>query len=97
MFALGSVHTAHSLDWLSIGINITNTCHDSYAYTESKLGPESFHFSDTVEAVAIQPQEKIYLLRPETFESYFYLWRITKDQKYRDWAYEAVLVGFRVG
>ena len=27
-------------------------------------------------------------LRPETVESYFYLWRITKDPKYREWGYE---------
>ena len=25
-------------------------------------------------------------------ESYFYLWRITKEQKYRDWAWEAAQV-----
>jgi hypothetical protein len=27
-------------------------------------------------------------LRPETVESYFYLWRITKDPKYREWGWE---------
>ena len=32
--------------------------------------------------------------RPEVVESYFYMWRFTKDQKYRDWAWEAVLVSF---
>ena len=30
-----------------------------------------------------------YILRPETVESYFYLWRTTKDTKYRQWAWEA--------
>ena len=30
-----------------------------------------------------------YILRPEVIESYFYLWRITKDEKYRQWAWEA--------
>ena len=34
----------------------------------------------------------MYLLRPETVESYFYLWRVTHDQKYRDWGWEVVQV-----
>lgn len=35
-------------------------------------------------------QEKYYILRPETFESYFILWRLTHDQKYRDWGWDAI-------
>ena len=31
-----------------------------------------------------------YWLRPETVESYFYLWRITKDPRYREWAWDVV-------
>jgi hypothetical protein len=31
----------------------------------------------------VAPLSSIYQLRPEVVESYFYLWRITKDQKYR--------------
>lgn len=31
-----------------------------------------------------------YLLRPETVESYFIMWRLTHDQKYRDWGWEVV-------
>ncbi len=34
----------------------------------------------------------MYLLRPETVESYFVLWRLTHDQKYRDWGGELVEV-----
>ena len=30
------------------------------------------------------------MLRPETVESYFIMWRITHDQKYRDWGWQAV-------
>ena len=36
--------------------------------------------------------EKMYLLRPETVETYFVLWRLTHDQKYRDWGWEVVQV-----
>lgn len=31
-----------------------------------------------------------YILRPETVESYFIMWRLTHDQKYRDWGWEVV-------
>lgn len=27
---------------------------------------------------------------PQTFESYFVMWRLTKDPKYREWGWEAV-------
>lgn len=47
-------------------------------------------FTDGAEARALKAQEKYYILRPETFESYFYLWRLTHDQKYRDWGWDAI-------
>ena len=36
--------------------------------------------------------EKYYILRPEVIESYFVLWRVTKDPKYREWGWEAAQV-----
>ena len=32
-----------------------------------------------------------YILRPEVIESIFYMWRLTKNPKYRRWAYEIAL------
>ena len=29
-----------------------------------------------------------YIMRPETVESFFYLWRVTGDQRYRDWGWK---------
>ena len=49
-------------------------------------------FSDAIEARAMKVQEKYYMLRPEVIESYFVLWRLTGDQKYRDWGWEAAQV-----
>jgi hypothetical protein len=31
------------------------------------------------------------LLRPETVESIFYMWRFTKDPKYREWGWKIFL------
>jgi mannosyl-oligosaccharide alpha-1,2-mannosidase len=33
--------------------------------------------------------ESSYNLRPEVIESYYYAYRITKNEKYRDWAWDA--------
>ncbi|KAG0432319.1 hypothetical protein HPB47_020964 [Ixodes persulcatus] len=76
--------------YMEIAKNITHTCHESYDRTPTKLGPESFRFTEQLEARAMKQNEKYYILRPEVIESYFYLWRLTKDQKYREWGWEAV-------
>ena len=58
----------------------------------TKLGPEAFRFDANTEAKSIRQNEKYYILRPETIETYFYMWRLTKNQKYRDWGWEAAEV-----
>ena len=35
-----------------------------------------------------QPLDSHNLLRPETVESLFYMYRFTKDKKYRDWGWQ---------
>ena len=49
----------------------------------SKLGPES---------VMVVYSGGDYLLRPETLESIFYLWRLTKNPMYREWRWDVVQV-----
>ena len=36
--------------------------------------------------VGIHPNQ----LRPEIVESFFYLWRVTRDERYRDWGWRAL-------
>ena len=64
-------------------------------YSATKLGPEAFRF-DARGNMNSRNNEKMYLLRPETVETYFILWRITHDQKYRDWGWEVVEVSMAV-
>jgi len=93
MFALGaqSLSDEEKQKWMKSAEDIANTCHESYIRTPTKIGPESFRFdSFGNEAVAIRRNEKYYILRPEVFETYFVLWRFTKDPKYRQWGWEAV-------
>jgi len=80
----------NSANWMNIGAGITNTCHEAYDRTDTKLGPEAFRFSNAMEARALKQNERYYILRPETFEAYFIMWRLTHEQKYRDWAWEAI-------
>lgn len=84
---LGSDASKHYTD---LGASLTETCHVSYDKTATKLGPEAFRFTDNYEAVAVRGTEKYNILRPETVESYFVLWRLTHDNKYREWGWEAV-------
>lgn len=92
MFALTAMYvedlpSAEKIEYENLARNITYTCHQSYQMTATKLGPESFSFYDKS---GPSVSDRYYILRPETVESYFYLWRMTKEEKYRDWAWEVV-------
>jgi len=77
-------------EYMELAKGITNTCHESYIRTNTHIGPESFRFeNENNEAMALRNQDKYYILRPEVIEAYFYLWRTTKDPKYREWAWDA--------
>ena len=93
LFALTAMNSPSSLsieeieDYKNLAIDITHTCHESYIKTPTRLGPESFGFNGGDEPTIM---DRYYILRPEVMESYFYLWRMTKDKKYRDWAWDMV-------
>ena len=57
----------------------------------SNLGAEAFKVDDSGR-FSSRANEKMYLLRPETVESYFYLWRLTHDPIYREWGWELAQV-----
>ncbi|KAH3738470.1 hypothetical protein DPMN_045104, partial [Dreissena polymorpha] len=90
MFALGSQGSSNPQKYVQLGADIAHTCHESYDRSATKLGPEAFRFDDASEAKAVRQNEKYYILRPEVLETHFYMWRFTREQKYRDWAWEAV-------
>nr|XP_020658892.1 mannosyl-oligosaccharide 1,2-alpha-mannosidase IC [Pogona vitticeps] len=92
MIALGAEHAAEEQKhhYMELAAEITNTCHESYTRSETKLGPEAFRFDSGIEATATRLSDRYYILRPEVVESYLYLWRLTHDPKYRQWGWEAV-------
>ncbi|CAF1130567.1 unnamed protein product [Rotaria sordida] len=77
---------------MEIARSIGTTCHEAYIRTATGLGPEAFHFERVdVEAKSLRENEKYYILRPEVIETWFYLWRSTHEQIYRDWAWDAII------
>lgn len=78
--------TQSHIDDLDMGKDITRTCYEMYNTTATGLASEIVYFStkpDSQSDILIKPLDKHNLLRPETMESLFVLWRITGDPIYR--------------
>ncbi|CAJ0566861.1 unnamed protein product, partial [Mesorhabditis spiculigera] len=75
---------------LNLAEELGRTCHESYIRSESHIGPEMFYFIGQEDATAKQTGANGYILRPEVIEGWFYLWRLTGKQMYRDWVWDAV-------
>lgn len=90
MLAMGATKSEEPIRsrHMTLARGIANTCHESCVKARSGLGPETFIFTNKAEAIAYGPTEKYYILRPEILETYFYMWRYTKDPKYREWAWD---------
>ncbi|ODV96893.1 hypothetical protein PACTADRAFT_21660, partial [Pachysolen tannophilus NRRL Y-2460] len=77
---------------LILGKELTETCYRMYHEVEpSGLSPEIVVFNTNAGAKKdfyIKPLDKHNLQRPETVESLYYLYKITKDPMYREWGYE---------
>jgi len=84
MFALGATTKPHNeFDvYFTIGANVTETCYNFYKRQRHGVGAEKTSMPSWQ---AVVPY---YILRPEVIESIFYMWRLTHDQKYRDWGRE---------
>ena len=87
MLALGGAKAFDkpNMEYFRVGEEITYTCRNFYTRMASGIAPEVITFPDGKD---LHADAKHNLLRPETIESYFVLWRLTHDQKYRDWGWE---------
>ncbi|XP_063067097.1 endoplasmic reticulum mannosyl-oligosaccharide 1,2-alpha-mannosidase [Engraulis encrasicolus] len=88
--ALG-VHHGLPSEHLQLAAELMETCHQMYAQMETGLSPEIAHFNLQARNgrdVEVKPADRHNLLRPETVESLFYMYRYTHDTKYRDWGWE---------
>lgn len=88
--ALGA-HNGLPAEHMELAQQLMETCYQMYAQMETGLSPEIVHFNmqtDSTQDVDVKPADRHNLLRPETVESLFYLYRFTKDRKYQSWGWE---------
>jgi len=93
LFALGAAATSmeHWEKYSEIGIGIADTCHDMFWESPTGLGPDTFAFTKKSQKEILPLQRNFYMLQPEVAESYFVLWRLTHDEKYRLRGFELLL------
>ncbi|XP_035852362.1 mannosidase, alpha, class 1B, member 1b isoform X4 [Sander lucioperca] len=77
-------------DHMDLAKQLMETCYQMYIQMETGLSPEIVHFNmhqGSTRDIEVKLADRHNLLRPETVESLFYLYRFTKDQKYREWGW----------
>ncbi|XP_075041487.1 endoplasmic reticulum mannosyl-oligosaccharide 1,2-alpha-mannosidase-like [Mixophyes fleayi] len=89
--ALGA-HNGITSDHMEIAVSLMETCYQMYKQMETGLSPEISHFflhaAKGSKDIDVKTADRHNLLRPETVESLFYLYRFTGDTKYQDWGWE---------
>jgi len=75
-------------DWMALAEGLTASCVEMWTSTQSGLAPEHVHHSpdassDDHAQVPMDGQHS--LLRPETAETLFYMFRLTGNETYRHW------------
>ncbi|KAM1113309.1 hypothetical protein ACFX13_046940 [Malus domestica] len=86
MLALGSSGYGpdESKQFLSLAEELAWTCYNFYQSTPTKLSGENYFFHDGQD---LSVGTSWNILRPETIESLFYLWRLTGNKTYQEWGW----------
>eukprot|EP01132_Coremiostelium_polycephalum_P002399 gene2399-2966_t len=95
MFGLGAAMNVSGNEELNdrhmqVAREITKTCAETYRASPSGLGPEKAYIDPATGNIHTSGHETVpwYLLRPETIESLFILYRVTGDTLYQDYGWE---------
>ncbi len=76
---------------MQMAVDLTETCYQMYARMETGLSPEITHFNyieGSTEDMYVKDADRHNLLRPETVESLYYMYKITGDTKYQDYGWK---------
>ncbi|KMS97213.1 hypothetical protein BVRB_7g177650 [Beta vulgaris subsp. vulgaris] len=86
MLALGSsgYGPEDSKKFMSLAQELAWTCYNFYQSTPTKLAGENYFFH---EGRDMSVGTSWNILRPETVESLFYLWRLTGNKTYQEWGW----------
>ncbi|KAK5584295.1 hypothetical protein RB653_005903 [Dictyostelium firmibasis] len=95
MFALAAAANITGDDeksrkYMEVGEMVTRTCAKAYMITETGLAPESYYIDPNNGDIRWHGYSTLswYILRPETVESLFILYRLTGDIQYQDWSWK---------
>jgi len=90
MLALGA-EGDYASSHMKLAEGLVTTCYKTYETQETGIGPERIAFSSKDAPMKddrdFKPISARYLLRPETIESLFVLYRKTHNETYREWAW----------
>ena len=89
LLALGTSEMNQPVEDLKLAESITEQCAQSYLASPLGLGGETYKLNTIDGSIAIVNGK--YQLRPEVVESLFVLWRITKDEKWREYGWNIFL------
>ncbi|RHY16842.1 hypothetical protein DYB25_006012 [Aphanomyces astaci] len=86
MLALGYMHGMPS-SHLDLAKALGRTCFEMYNQMASNLAPEIAYFNtvDDSNDIQVHASDAFNILRPETVESLMVLYRVTRDETYREW------------
>ncbi|KAL9188419.1 hypothetical protein ACHAXT_006797 [Thalassiosira profunda] len=73
---------------LKTGKQLAYTCYQMYARSKSGLSPEFVRFNTAKVDDFVRGNAPYYILRPETAETFYILYHLTKDPVYREWSWE---------
>ncbi|KAF7806683.1 mannosyl-oligosaccharide 1,2-alpha-mannosidase MNS1-like [Senna tora] len=86
MVALGSsgYNPGEAEKFMALAEELAWTCYNFYQSTPTKLAGENYFFQ---EGKDMHVGTSWNILRPETIESLFYLWRLTGNKTYQEWGW----------
>ena len=90
VLALGYVNQMPATH-LDLAERLLYSCYQMYKSMPSGLAPEIVQFSTAQDAttdLSVKPNDAFNILRPETVESLMILYRVTKNETYREWGRE---------
>eukprot|EP00736_Rhodelphis_marinus_P009461 Rmarinus@m.15161 len=86
-YSNGVMASSAGVDFLDLAEGMAETCYELYRRQKTGLAPEIVKFRPGQD-FGIDAGDRHNLLRPETVESLFVLYRLTGKQRYRDWGWD---------
>ncbi|KAK3730045.1 hypothetical protein QZH41_009559 [Actinostola sp. cb2023] len=86
-----AAHNGLGDKYMKFAKDMVETCYQMYTRMPSHLSPEIAYFNEHAEQsedIIVKPLDAHNLLRPETVESLYIMYQITKDKKYQEYGWK---------